>query len=334
MDLFTHMLIGYMLGWTACWTVTGYNEYLLLITVVMAMLPDFDVFLFLIPKSVRRKVRGVKHRGISHTIVFVAAASVIMALIFNQLVRTDLLEGILLAFIGGISHITVDGLTSFAFPYLAPFSWKERSADLDGAVTGYMVLFSLLSVIAMWSMRAYNVPFEYFIILVALVFTGIGIHYMLRLAVKLYTERILYKGQKVKVNPTPMLLKFYVMKPTQLKGVNMVEYIHTKLPVGREQTGRRYFEVDRLVPDGAGIKEPRDIYEAVVATSGAVASKGFENISNVAAAPVDSKEGEWKLFWFDWNDWNPVGRGTPGTLVTLRPGGELSVEGETRPIRW
>jgi len=334
MDLFTHMLIGYMLGWTACWSVTGYNEYLLLITVVMAMLPDFDVFLFLIPKSVRRKVRGVKHRGISHTIVFVVVAGIITAFIFNRLVGTDLLEGIILAFVGGISHITVDGLTSFAFPYLAPFSWKERSMDLDGAVTWYMVPYSLLSIIGMWSMRAYNMPFEYFTLLVALVFTGIGVHYILRLSVKLYAERVLYKGKNAKVNPTPKLLSFYVMKPTRLKEVNIVEYIHTKLPMRKDRPSRRYFEVDRLVPDGAGITEPKDVYEAVVASSAAVVSKGFENLSNVAAAPLESEKGQWKLFWFDWNDWSPMGKGTPGTVVRLSLGEGPVVESATLPISW
>jgi membrane-bound metal-dependent hydrolase YbcI (DUF457 family) len=334
MDMFTHMLIGYMLGWTACWTFTGYNDYFFLLTVFMAMLPDFDVFLYLIPKSVRRKVRGVKHRGVSHTIVFIVAASIIMAIIFNRLVGMDLLVGSLLAFMGGISHIMVDALTSFAFPYLAPLSWKERSADLDGAVSFYMVPYSMLSIIAMWSMRAYSVPFEYFTLLVALVFTGIGVHYILRLSVKLYTERVLYKGEGVKVNPTPRLLTFYVMRKKEVKGVNIVEYLHTKLPVRKDRPSRQYFEVDRLLPDGAGISEPKDVYEAVVASSAAMASKGFENLSNVTAAPLESEKGQWKLFWFEWNDWNPVGGGTPGTLVTVGSGGKLLSESASRRISW
>ena len=31
MDLFTHMLVGYLIGWLSAFTVTGYSEYLLLI---------------------------------------------------------------------------------------------------------------------------------------------------------------------------------------------------------------------------------------------------------------------------------------------------------------
>ncbi len=45
MDLFTHMLIGYLIGWLSAFTVAGYNEYLILIPVVMAMLPAVAVYL-------------------------------------------------------------------------------------------------------------------------------------------------------------------------------------------------------------------------------------------------------------------------------------------------
>lgn len=70
MDIGTHMLIGYMIAWTAAFTITGYHDYLFLLAVVMTMIPDFDIFLFLIPKGVRRRFRGLGHRGITHTVLF------------------------------------------------------------------------------------------------------------------------------------------------------------------------------------------------------------------------------------------------------------------------
>jgi membrane-bound metal-dependent hydrolase YbcI (DUF457 family) len=222
MDLFTHMLIGYLIGWLAAFTPLGYNEYMILLPVVMAMLPDFDVILYVVPKSVRRRFRGIKHRGISHTILFLAGAAGVVAYIFHSLVGTALLSGFILAFLGGLSHVLLDGLTSFAFPYLGPFSWRERSLDLDGAVTWYMMPFSLFSIIAMWSARAYGFPFDLYKLFVAFVFSGIAIHYIARLSVKLYVERVLYTGQGAKVNPTFTLLSFYVMLRRQLDGVNII----------------------------------------------------------------------------------------------------------------
>lgn len=331
MDLFTHMLVGYMIAWAAAFTVTGYHDYLFAICVLMTMIPDFDMVLYAVPKSIRKRVRGIGHRGVSHTIVFVLVCSVVISIMFHFLVRTDIFVGILMAFLGGISHVVIDGLTAYAFPYLAPFSWKDRSLGLDGAVTGYMVPYSVTAIIAMWGMRAYAVPFGIYKIIVGFVFLGIVVHYLARLSVKLYAERVLYKGQGVKVNPTPTLLAFYVMKPVWKGGVNMVEYIRTRLPRPKKDDGRRYFEVDRL--GGKASDMPKDIYEAVIVTSGALDPKRYKDLSNVAAKPMPSKEGEWRMFWFDWKDWNPL-KGTKGQLVTLTRDKGFSVETVTEKVSW
>ena len=327
------MLIGYLIGWLAAFTPLGYNEYMILLPVVMAMLPDFDVVLYLVPKRIRRRFRGIKHRGISHTILFLACAAAVVAYLFHSLVGTTLLAGFILAFLGGLSHVLLDALTSFAFPYLGPFSWKERSLDLDGAVTWYMAPFSLFSIVTMWSMRAYALPFGLYELFVSFVFTIIALHYIARLSVKLYVERVLYKGQGARVNPTFTLLSFYVMLRRRVDGVNIIEYFHTSLLVSRKKCTRRYFEVDRI-PSGTGSGAgPKDVYEAVLASSQAIAPHGLTNLSSVAAAQLPSNEGEWSIFWFDWNNWNPVA-GTPGIAVTLAPGKSYTAESVSRKISW
>jgi len=333
MDLFTHMLIGYLIGWVSAFTATGYNEYMILLPVVMAMLPDFDFVLYIVPRSVRRRFRGIKHRGISHTIIFLATGALVVAYIFNATARTPLAAGFVLAFLGGLSHVLLDGLTSFAFPYLGPFSWKERSLDLDGAVTWYMIPFSLFSIITMWSMRAYAFPFELYRLFVAFVFSVIGLHYFARLAVKLYVERVLHKGRWAKVNPSTSLLSFYVMTRRSLRGVSIIEYEHTRLPGTRKREPLSYFELDRLPAERAGSSAPADVYEALLASAPEAAARAGANTASLAAMPLPSDGGAWRIFWFDWNDWNPV-RGTPGTLVTLAPGRAPASESSTSRIRW
>lgn len=331
MDLFTHMLIGYLIGWLGAFTVTGYNEYLLLIPVVMAMLPDFDVVLYIVPRSVRRRFRGIKHRGISHTVVFLAACALVVAYIFQVLVGTGLLTGFVLALLGGLSHILLDALTSFPFPYLGPFSWKERSLDLDGAVTWYMVPFSLFSIVTMWSMRAYSVPFSLYTVLVTLVFSIIAAHYIARLAVKLYVERRLFHGRGARMNPTFSLLSFYVALPSRVRNATVVEYFHTSLLKSGAGGSRRYFELERTAESDFG--PPKDIYEAVLASSKALAPNGINDLSSMAATQLPSNDGEWSIFWFDWNGWSPVGP-TPGIAVTVSQDGALSVQPTTQRIRW
>jgi len=331
MDLFTHMLIGYLIGWLAAFTATGYNEYLMLIPVVMAMLPDFDVVLYVVPRSFRRRFRGFKHRGISHTIVFLVACAAVVAFLFNMTTGTGLLAGFVLALLGGLSHVLLDALTSFAFPYLGPFSWRERSLDLDGAVTWYMAPFSLFSIVTMWSMRAYAVPFTTYTVFVAFVFSVIGAHYLARLSVKLYVERVLFKGRGAKVNPTFTLLSFYVVLQNRVGGAAVAEYFHTSILKPGAGGSRKYYEVDRVPEAGTG--RPNDVCEAVLASSRALAQNGVSDVSSWAAMQLPSKEGEWSLFWFDWNSWSPVAP-TPGLAVAVSGDGTLSVQPSSQRIRW
>jgi len=331
MDLFTHMLVGYLIGWLSAFTVTGYSEYLLLLPVVMAMLPDVDFVVYAIPRSIRQRFRGFRHRGISHTLAFLAACALVVAYIFNVLAGTPLLAGFVLALLGGLSHVLLDGLTSFAFPYLGPFSWKERSLDLDGAVTWYMVPFSLFSIVTMWSMRAYAVPFSVYTTFVTFVFSVIGLHYLARLSVKLYVERVLYRGRSARVNPTFTLLSFYVVLRTPIRDAAVVEYLHTSLLRRGTASSRRYYEVAR--PAGPGTEAPKDIYEAVLAGSAAVGRTGVSDLSTWAAMQLPSREGEWSLFWFDWNNWTPVGR-TPGLAVTVAAGRPPAAQAASESIRW
>jgi membrane-bound metal-dependent hydrolase YbcI (DUF457 family) len=333
MDLFTHMLIGYMIAWVCAFTVTGYHDYLFLICSLMTMIPDFDMVLYAVPKRVRERVRGIRHRGVSHTLVFVVVCAAVVALIFVALGKVTFLPAFFVAILGGLSHVIIDATTSYGFPYLAPFSWKDRSLDLDGAVTWYMVPYSVISIISMWSMRSYALPFQTYKIVVWVVFLGIILHYMARLTVKLYTEKVLHRGEHVKVNPTPRLLSFYLMKYKKVHGVRMIEYEFTQLLRSRSQDKRLYIEVERLAKEDEVVKEPKDVYDALLASSAALGPKTYPDMSRVAAKPMASNKDQWKFFWFDWNDWNPM-KGTKGQMVTILPDAKPIVENATEKISW
>lgn len=333
MDFFTHMLVGYMLGWLATWGITGYNEYLILLSVVMAMFPDFDIFLYGIPRRFRDQVRGIHHRGITHTVLFIIGLSIVMSCLFHIFFGTEILAGIFIAFIGGLSHVVADLMTSYSVPHLAPFSWKARSLDIDGAITWYMIPYSLTCIIAMWQFRVYNVHINTFSLFVTFVFLGIGVHYLIRLSVKYYVERVFFKGQGVKLIPNVFLLSFYVRRTRRIDDVNVREYVFTGLRRSKKKDERRYYEVDRLPASNPAIQVPKDGYEAVVSSSSALASNGFKDLENTSAIPTESGNGSWEVFWFDWHRWNPL-RETPGILVKLSPGATMSVSSASRKVHW
>ena len=121
------------------------------------------------------------------------------------------------------------------------------------------------------------------------------------------------------------------MVKRNVRGTNMVEYLLMKLPRSRGRPETRYMELDRLGASGAAA--PTDVYEAAVLSSGAIPAPRSKDVSSLAAAPLDSADGSWRFFWFDWNDRNPV-RGVPGTLVTVGPDGSVSAEVGSRRISW
>jgi membrane-bound metal-dependent hydrolase YbcI (DUF457 family) len=332
-DFFTHMLVGYMLGWMAVWGFNDYNEYLILLSVIMAMIPDFDVFLYAIPRRFRDKVRGIHHRGITHTVLFVFGLSIFMSCLFHVFFNTEIVMGIFIAFVGGLSHVVADLMTSYAVPHLAPFSWKSRSLDIDGAITWYMIPYSLACIIAMWQFRVHLIEIKYFSILVTFVFLGIGIHYLIRLSVKYYVERVLFKGQGVKLIPNVFLLSFYVRRTRHIDGVNVREYIFTRVRKSKKTDERRYYEVDGFPASHPVLQTPKDVYEAVLSSSSALASNGFKDLENTSAIPTESSNGTWEIFWFDWHRWNPM-RETTGIKVKLSPGIAMSVTSASMKVRW
>jgi membrane-bound metal-dependent hydrolase YbcI (DUF457 family) len=325
------MLIGYMLGWMEVWVFTGYNEYLILLSVVMAVLPDFDILLYAIPGRVRRHFRGLNHRGITHTIVFVAVFSIVVSAIFNIRFRTPLVSGIGIAFIGGLSHVTADLMTSYSVPHLAPFDWRPRSLNIDGAITWYMIPYSLVSILTMWEFREYHIPIGLFYVLITFVFSCIGVHYALRISVKYYVEKKVFKGMGVRLIPTIFLLSFYLSRERRVDGVTVREYSYVNIR-NLNKFSRRYYEIEGI-PSSPSTGMPADPFEAVARSSVILPANGFTDIENASAIPSKLNDGSWEVFWFDWHNWRPV-KETGGILVRIsgsKPGG---VTPARRVIRW
>ncbi len=127
MDLFTHVLVAYLVSFIAF----GPQAPLYIAAGALAGgLPDADILFF--PLARRYPLLG--HHGITHSLVGVTVIAAGGA-IFAPLLAGGIWWMFFLAMeLGGISHILLDGFTNFAVPPFAPFSDRQVHLDADRAV--------------------------------------------------------------------------------------------------------------------------------------------------------------------------------------------------------
>src|SRR5208282_194447 len=147
MDPFSHLLLGYLLGF-GLWGPSGLPY--VVAAAVGGALPDADVALF--PLSDRFPL--LRHRGISHSIVGVTLIAAVGCLLVpramawglgpNYSSGSTLLYFVALA-IGGLSHVFLDSLDHWSVPIFAPFSRKEYQFDVDRIVNVGSMAFTVVA---------------------------------------------------------------------------------------------------------------------------------------------------------------------------------------------
>lgn len=147
MDPFSHLLLGYLLGF-GLWGPSGLPY--VIAAAVAGALPDADVVLY--PLSKRFPL--LRHRGISHSIVGVT----IIAAVGTFAVPYAMGRGLGPAFavgtpwaffasleIGGLSHVLLDSMDHWSVPILAPFSRHEYRFDADRIVNVGSMAFTVIA---------------------------------------------------------------------------------------------------------------------------------------------------------------------------------------------
>lgn len=136
MDPFSHLLLGYLLGFG----VWGPGQLQFVVAAAIAgALPDADVALF--PLSGRFPL--LRHRGISHSILGVTVIAVVGCVTVPRAMAWGLGPGFAVGSpfvffgameIGGLSHVFLDSLDHWSVPVFAPFSRVEYHFDVDRIV--------------------------------------------------------------------------------------------------------------------------------------------------------------------------------------------------------
>ena len=141
MDFFTHLMIGFLISSGLGGSFS--NQYVVLGT-LMAALPDFDIFLY----PLWKRIPITRHHGITHTAIFVVAASVTLFAVYGAFTGIAADPKLLMVMLlGGFSHIFCDFITNWGVPIFYPFEKGYSKINLDMSVNPYTILLFFPAVI-------------------------------------------------------------------------------------------------------------------------------------------------------------------------------------------
>ncbi|MGA8604594.1 MAG: metal-dependent hydrolase [Thermoplasmata archaeon] len=151
MDPFSHLLLGYLLGF-GLWGPGGLPY--VIAAAIAGALPDLDVALY--PLS--RRFPLLRHRGVSHSILGVTVIAVIGSFVIPPAMAWSLgpafgggslLEYFAALEIGGLSHVFLDSLDHWSVPIFAPFSEVEYHFDVDRIVNVGSMAFTVIAYVTL-----------------------------------------------------------------------------------------------------------------------------------------------------------------------------------------
>ncbi|MGP8077028.1 MAG: metal-dependent hydrolase [Thermoplasmata archaeon] len=151
MDPFSHLLLGYLLGF-GIWGPSGL-EYVVAAAIAGA-LPDLDVALY----PLARRFPLLRHRGVSHSIFGVTVIAAVGCFVIPRLMAwglgSDFGQGGPLPFfvaleVGGLSHVFLDSLDHWSVPIFAPFSSTEYHFDVDRIVNVGSMAFTVVAYVTL-----------------------------------------------------------------------------------------------------------------------------------------------------------------------------------------
>lgn len=134
MDFFTHLMIGFLIS---SWLGGSFSNQYVVLGTLMAALPDFDVFLYPLWKG----IPITRHHGITHTAVFVVAASVTLFAAYGAFTSIADTRLLMVMVLGGFSHILCDFITNWGVAPLYPFGKGYSKLNLEMSINPYLALF-------------------------------------------------------------------------------------------------------------------------------------------------------------------------------------------------
>ena len=182
MDLFTHVLVAYLLTFG----LVGFQPNYLIAGAIAGGLPDGDIVLF----PLARRFPILRHHGITHSILGVSILAAVGGLVVAPLLAPGnplVYFAVMLA--GGLAHMLEDGFTHFSVPPFLPFSERKLELDADRAVNFFTLAVSLFSFWLLLGVERNHVAFWIYLATVYGLIALFGAYFAIRLFARLYLGR-------------------------------------------------------------------------------------------------------------------------------------------------
>lgn len=181
MDLFTHVLVAYLLTFG----ITGLQPGYLAAGALAGGLPDADALLF--PLSKRWPL--LRHHGITHSLLGVTVIAFVGALLAPLIIPGNPWLYFVVMEVGGCAHILQDGFTNFSVPPLAPFSERKLELDADRAINFITLVVSVVAFYLLLGVERNSVTYTIYLGTLWALAAFFIAYFALRLAARLYVGR-------------------------------------------------------------------------------------------------------------------------------------------------
>jgi membrane-bound metal-dependent hydrolase YbcI (DUF457 family) len=295
MDLFTHVLIAYLISFG----VWGPNSLQYVAAGALAGgLPDADALLF----PLARRFPLLRHHGITHSIfgvtVIAAAGAFLVPLLLSAVVGSAFAAGSPLYYFlamegGGLCHVFLDGFTHFAVPPFAPFSKFELHLDADRAINLGTFAFTGFSFWLMLSERG-RVPIPVWEATAWVLLAGYLAYLAVRGVGRWQAGRVCAREGFTAVAPTGNPFVFLLVE--ERKEGNRVRLRHEEyhLLSGLRSTGRTLEFARSDLPPGPVTTESEALQRSYVPAL----KRGRMLDMTYHSAEVRSTPGCWEVLWY------------------------------------
>lgn len=211
MDLFTHVLVAYLLTFG----LVGFQPAYLAAGALAGGLPDGDVFFF----PLARRFPILRHHGITHSILGVTVVATVGAVVAPYLAPGNPLVYFAVMEAAGLAHMLMDGFTHFSVPPFLPFSERKLEVDADRAVNFLTLIVSVASFYLLLGVERNHVAFWVYLDTVYGLMAFFGAYFAIRLAGRVLIQRVVRgMGSGTVPVPTSNPFAWLVLRETRAEG--------------------------------------------------------------------------------------------------------------------
>jgi membrane-bound metal-dependent hydrolase YbcI (DUF457 family) len=322
MDLFTHVIFGYLISYG----LLGFQPQYLAAGALAGGLPDADILFY----PISRRFPLLRHHGITHSIFGVTVVALAGAFVGPLLSPGSPWLYFLVAWAGGMGHILCDAFTQFSVAPLLPFSDRPLEIDADRAIN-FVTLAASLTSLFLLGFERFRVPFALYTLTIDAMLVFYGGYLAVRLAGRYAIGRVKRRHPEFTiVAPTSNPFLWLLLFETRAGGRHRTGYLRYRLGQGIVD-GPHRIDVPVDAEAGAAPVPARTSAEALERSYPLArrTSRVLDMTYHFAdARPEDG--GGWRVRWYSL-EFTAFGRAA-GVDVRISPDGQLQARSSWAPI--